>query len=67
MDLADLKIIGWSMDNGMGTSSTVVDSWKIEIKNRPLKRELIFIVTEESNMQAMNSSDASKGCRYYKV
>ena len=42
MDLADRKIIGWSMDNSMSASSTVVDAWKMAIKNRPVERELIF-------------------------
>ncbi len=42
MDLADRKIIGWSMDNSMSASSTVVDAWKMAVKNRPLERELIF-------------------------
>jgi putative transposase len=42
MDLADRKIIGWSMDNSMSASSTVVDAWKMAIKNRPLDGELIF-------------------------
>ena len=42
MDLADRKIIGWSMDNSMSASSTVVHAWKMAIKNRPLEKELIF-------------------------
>lgn len=42
MDLADRKIIGWSMDNSMSASTTVVDAWKMAIKNRPVVRELIF-------------------------
>ena len=42
MDLADRKIIGWSMDNSMSASSTVVDAWKMAIKNRPVEKQLIF-------------------------
>ena len=42
MDLADRKIIGWSMDNRMNARSAVVDAWKMAIKNRPLEKELIF-------------------------
>lgn len=42
MDLADRKIIGWSMDNSMSAGSTVVDAWKMAVKNRPLEKELIF-------------------------
>lgn len=42
MDLADRKIIGWSMDNSMSTNSTVVEAWKMAIKNRPVESQLIF-------------------------
>jgi len=42
MDLADRKIIGWSMDNSMSAGSTVVNAWKMAVKNRPLRGELIF-------------------------
>ena len=42
MDLADRKIIGWSMDNRMNARSAVVNAWKMAIKNRPLEKELIF-------------------------
>ena len=42
MDLADRKIIGWSMENSMSANSTVVEAWKMAIKNRPLEMELIF-------------------------
>lgn len=42
MDLADRKIIGWSMDNRMDASSTVVGAWKMAVSNRPLRGELIF-------------------------
>lgn len=42
MYLADQKIIGWSMDNSMIASSTVVNAWKMAIKDRPLQGELIF-------------------------
>ena len=38
MDLADRKIIGWSMENSMSANSTVVEAWKMAIKNRPLER-----------------------------
>lgn len=42
MDLADRKIIGWSMGNSMSAGSTVVEAWKMAIKNRPLQGKLIF-------------------------
>ncbi|WP_443940028.1 IS3 family transposase [Pedobacter sp. MW01-1-1] len=42
MDLADRKIVGWSMENSMSSSATVVAAWKMAIKNRPIDKEIIF-------------------------
>ena len=42
MDLADRKIVGWSMNSSMSAGSTVVAAWEMAIKNRPVSRELIF-------------------------
>ncbi len=42
MDLADRKIVGWSMDSSMTATSTIVAAWKMAIRNRPLDGELIF-------------------------
>ena len=43
MDLYDRKVIGWSMSNGMDAESTVIEAFKMAIKNRPIKsNELIF-------------------------
>ena len=42
MDLADRKIVGWSMDSSMTVTSTIVAAWKMAIRNRPLDGELIF-------------------------
>jgi putative transposase len=42
MDLADRKVIGWSMDSGMTATSTVVAAWSMAIKNRPVTSQLIF-------------------------
>lgn len=42
MDLADRKIIGWSMENSMTAGSTVVAAWKMAIRNRPIDKEMIF-------------------------
>lgn len=42
MDLADRKIVGWSMDSSMSAGSTVVAAWKMAIKNRPVVGKLIF-------------------------
>jgi len=42
MDLADRKIVGWSMNSSMNAGSTVVAAWEMAVKNRPISRELIF-------------------------
>lgn len=42
MDLYDRKIVGWALSTTMTTSNTVIPAWRMAIKNRPLKGELIF-------------------------
>lgn len=42
MDLYDRKIIGWSLSDGMGTNETTLASWKMAIRNRNVKKGLIF-------------------------
>jgi putative transposase len=42
MDLADRKIVGWSMNSSMNAGSTVIAAWEMAVKNRPISRELIF-------------------------
>lgn len=42
LDLADRKIVGWSLSQTMKTCDTVVPAWKMAIRNRPLITELIF-------------------------
>lgn len=42
LDLADRKVVGWSMDSGMNARSTVVAAWEMAIKNRPITHGLIF-------------------------
>ena len=42
IDLADRKIVGWSMDSSMTAASTIVAAWKMAVRNRPLDGELIF-------------------------
>ncbi|WP_262511021.1 IS3 family transposase [Pedobacter chinensis] len=42
MNLADRKIVGWSMDNSMSAGSTVVAAWEMATRNRPVSGELMF-------------------------
>jgi transposase InsO family protein len=36
IDLADRKVVGWSLSQTMKTSDTVIPAWKMAIKNRPI-------------------------------
>jgi transposase InsO family protein len=42
VDLADRKVIGWSLSETMKTCDTVIPAWKMAIKNRPITTDLIF-------------------------
>jgi len=42
MDLADRRIIGWSISDSLKTSETVTPAWKMAIINRPISENLIF-------------------------
>lgn len=42
MDLADRRVIGWSISDSMKASDTVIPAWKMAIVNRPISDELIF-------------------------
>lgn len=42
MDLFDMKIIGWSLSDGQTISETTFPAWEMAVKNRKIKKELIF-------------------------
>jgi transposase InsO family protein len=42
IDLADRKVVGWSLSTTMKTSYTVIPAWKMAITNRPITTNLIF-------------------------
>jgi putative transposase len=42
IDLYDRKVIGWAMSEGMSAKETVIASWKMAIKNRPIGDKLIY-------------------------
>lgn len=42
MDLADRKIVGWSLNSSLKTKDTVVPAWLMAVNNRPLTGNLLF-------------------------
>ena len=42
MDLADRKIIGWSLSHSLKATQTVIPAWKMAITNRAIIDQLIF-------------------------
>ena len=42
LDLADRKVVGWSLSSTMKTIDTVIPAWKMAQKNRAIMSELIF-------------------------
>ncbi len=42
VDLADRKVIGWSLSETMKTADTVIPAWKMAIKNRSITDDLLF-------------------------
>ena len=42
IDLADRKVVGWSLSNNMTDQDTVIAAFKKAIKNRPISSDLIF-------------------------
>jgi putative transposase len=42
MDLADRRIIGWSLSSSMHAAATVAPAWRMAIRNRPVNEALIF-------------------------
>lgn len=42
IDLADRKVVGWSLSENMETGNTTVKALEMAVKNRPVTQELIF-------------------------
>lgn len=42
LDLADRKVIGWSLSESMKASDTSIAAFKMAVKNRPIEGEIIF-------------------------
>ena len=42
LDLADRKVIGWSLSNTLKARNTVIPAWRMAVTNRPVVDPLIF-------------------------
>jgi putative transposase len=42
MDIADRKIIGWSLSKTMSTNDTTIPAWRMAVNNRAITNKLIF-------------------------
>ena len=42
IDLFDRKVIGWSLSNTMSTEETSLAAWRMAIKNRSIKKGMLF-------------------------
>lgn len=42
LDLADRKVIGWALSQGMTAEETTIAAWKMALKNRPVEPGLMF-------------------------
>lgn len=42
MDLADRRIIGWSISDSLKANDTVIPAWKMACINRPISEKLVF-------------------------
>jgi putative transposase len=42
MDLADRKVIGWSLSSSLKVKDTVVPAWLMAVNNRPITGDLLF-------------------------
>ncbi len=42
LDLADRKVVGWAMSDTMRAGDTTIAAWKMAIRNRPVKQQLLF-------------------------
>ncbi len=42
LDLADRKVIGWAISDTMKAGDTTIAAWKMAVKNRPVKQQLLL-------------------------
>jgi len=42
IDLFDRKIVGWAMSNNLAAQSTIIPAWRMAVKSREIKENLIF-------------------------
>ena len=54
IDLADWQVINWCVSDDMTTANTVVKAGNKAINNKQIGKSLLFILTEEYNIQVIN-------------
>ena len=42
LDLADRKVVGWALSETMKAGDTTIAAWRMALKNRPVKQDLLF-------------------------
>jgi transposase InsO family protein len=42
LDLADRKVIDWALSDTMKSLDTSVAAWRMAVKNKPVKQDLLF-------------------------
>ncbi len=42
LDLADRKVVGWALSETMKAHDTTIAAWRMALKNRPVKQDLLF-------------------------
>ncbi|WP_157816245.1 IS3 family transposase [Spirosoma pollinicola] len=59
LDLADRKVIGWALSDGLKAADTSVAAWRMALKNRNIAGELLF--HSDRGVQYACTEGASKG------
>ena len=65
MDLADRKIIGWALSNGMKASETTVAAWNMALKNRPVQKDTLLLHSDRGVQYACD--EFRKAIKIYEV
>ena len=64
LDLADRKVVGWALSDNMKAQDTTIAAWKMAIKNRPIKHDLLF--HSDRGVQANPMSRHRQVCCLYR-
>ncbi len=61
--LSDRKLVNWAMSNNLGTRNTVISDWRMAIKSKEIKEELIF--HSDQGIQCACTALTNKLIRYH--